>query len=391
MNLVLVLNEGDRVLVERTFHDGKVTFGRHPTENLLPIPDRVKKVSVFHGCFEFVDGVWTVKDLRSTNGTMLGARRLDPDVAVPVADGDIVTVGPFTIAVRLVPNIETFEQTVAHFDADALADRLCEDLHGAFAAGSDIRARVADAVAGLLPEQARAVLKRVAARHGGDAATPAAPVERTDDEQLYLAGFQALRDLAGRFVGNTRFARAEDVGRFARLLQQTLEITFEWLARCMQGREAFAEQFGAEVTMVLQRGGNPLKNLEQPDAIARHLLDWAAARELVTARQQLEGVYRDLSEHQMGLLAGVKEAIRAVLERLAPEQIEAALPKGGWSIASRSGKAWDAYRDLYREVVEERSKLFHEVVAPNLRRGYLQAHEGAPPRPPNDPTQPSPP
>jgi predicted component of type VI protein secretion system len=169
------------------------------------------------------------------------------------------------------------------------------------------------------------------------------------------------------------------VTAFAQLLENFLQLTLRWLVACMQARAEFENQFGAEVTMVFQRSNNPLKGL-RPEDMGKHLFDWTQAREPAAVRQQLENIYRDLTQHQLGLLVGVKEAVAAVVERLSPEAIEALAQKDAGWLTSKGAKAWDVYRQIYREFFEEKSKLFHEVISPAIRQGYLQFHQDDPNR-----------
>ena len=61
--------------------------------------------------------------------------------------------------------------------------------------------------------------------------------------------------------------------------------------------------------------------------------------------------------------------------RLSPEAIESLAQKDAGWLTSKGAKAWDVYRQIYREVFEEKSKLFHEVISPAIRQGYLQFHQ----------------
>jgi hypothetical protein len=222
----------------------------------------------------------------------------------------------------------------------------------------------------LTPPQARSVLKRVLARAG------AREVESKESgaEALLQSCCAEMQRIAQALVGGKVLAEVKDVTRFAQLVQGFFELTLRWIVQCMSARHEFEGQFGAEVTLVFERSNNPLKHLE-PAELGKTLLDWSGDRDAQAVRDQLEGIYRDLTQHQLGLLVGVKEAIAAVMERLSPEVIESMAQKDAGWLTSKGAKAWEVYRQIYRDFLEEKSKLFHEVISPAIRRGYLGSHD----------------
>lgn len=67
-----------------------VSLGRAANNDLVFAVDSVSK---FHAYFTLEAGRWSITDYRSTNGTELNGRRLEPTVAAPVKDGDRIRVG----------------------------------------------------------------------------------------------------------------------------------------------------------------------------------------------------------------------------------------------------------------------------------------------------------
>jgi len=220
---------------------------------------------------------------------------------------------------------------------------------------------------GVCPRQ---LCKRVLARAGVN--EPSAPAAGA--EELLQTCCSELQRLAQSLVSGKKLAGSKDVTRFAQLVQTFFELTLRWVGQCMSARAEFEGQFGAEVTMVFQRSSNPLKGLGAEE-LGKSLLDWSGDRDVQAVRSQLEAIYRDLTQHQLGLLVGVKEAIAAVMSRLSPEAIETLAEKDAGWLTSKGAKAWDVYRQIYREFLEEKSKLFHEVISPAIRRGYLGSHQ----------------
>lgn len=390
--------EGGRALRSEDFdvEPGQpLTFGRAAEHNRLHLPDDKKMVSSKHGRIELRDGGCYVVDLGSLNGTTADGVTVDGEKGALLADGSSVGVGSFVLRVFLSPGSGSqpargkephYDSTLFSFDPEQIADSAWEALTSRLLQERRLPAGERKAlllgelrrhVQRLPPAQARAVLKRVLAKAG--AAEPAAAAGGA--EELLQACCSELQRLAQALVAGQKLKGGKDVARFGQLVQGFFELTLRWLVQCMQARAEFENQFGAEVTMVFQRSSNPLKGL-QPADLGKSLLDWSGNRDAQAVKSQLEGIYRDLTQHQLGLLVGVKEAIAAVMERLSPEAIETLAEKDAGWLTSKGAKAWDVYRQIYREFLEEKSKLFHEVISPAIRKGYLGSHDPAADRKP---------
>ena len=375
--------KGGALVAEGSFTEPEVVFGRRAGVAQMVIPDPTKQVSSRHGCFRLRGDTWHVRDLGSLNGTLLHGRTVPTsEDGVPVSHGDVLSIGRLEMQVfqdAARAPVDDFELTQVSTDIGGRAAQLGYELEAVWAEHEqDPRARAGalrlalrKGIADLMPDQGRAVLSKMAERWGGSVDSGGDEAQ----EALFRAGFECLSDLSRTLVGDAKFQQPDHVARFVVLLRQCIELTSEWVARNLAAREAFGEEFGAEVTMVFKRTANPLKKEEDAGAILRYLLDWQDDRPPSHVASYLQGVFEDLSEHQMGVLAGVHEAINAVVERLAPKGIEELADRQGWSLSSRGAKAWEAYCKLYSDLLEERTRLFQEVVSPAIRRGYLGSHQ----------------
>ena len=77
---------------------GEYRIGRAP-ENEIQLIDIA--VSRQHARLAVIDGRWCLRDLGSTQGTLLNAARLVPEQDVPLAADDRLRVGPWTFVVRM--------------------------------------------------------------------------------------------------------------------------------------------------------------------------------------------------------------------------------------------------------------------------------------------------
>jgi predicted component of type VI protein secretion system len=178
----------------------------------------------------------------------------------------------------------------------------------------------------------------------------------------------ALQTLSEQLLPESKLDSAADEEIFCQLLHQICTSALRWLAKGLQARGVFAEEFGAEVTLVFQRSANPLKAMSYEE-LRRYLLDWHGDTDTATRLHYLESVLKDLNEHQIGLVAGIKESVMDVIQKLAPARIEALASEAkGWT---KSAKFWACYRQTHEELLQEQSKLFSEMIAPAIQRGYL--------------------
>jgi predicted component of type VI protein secretion system len=307
---------------------GELTFGR-AADNDIVVPDPERRVSSHHGRIRCDDtGTLHAVDAGSLNGTRLGGQPIDGERGRPLASGAVLTFCDFELQLDFAPEAPPMPTSAL-------------EAHAVDEPGS----------------------------HG-----------------LAGASLTALRALAARFVPCGSLETEADVQRLGAALGTLVDAATRWIASSVQSRVVFEREFGAEVTMLFQRSNNPLKELP-PHELNRFLLDWREATPDATRQTYLDGLLHDLAEHQLGVLAGVRDAIGDIVARIAPERVMAlSSQEGGWSLASKSARAWATYEKLYAELVHERDKLFHEVISPAIQQGYLQRHEqqkSSPPQAPN--------
>jgi predicted component of type VI protein secretion system len=191
------------------------------------------------------------------------------------------------------------------------------------------------------------------------------------------AAIRLLNDLSSQFVGEEKIETPEQAELFVKMIASVLELTFDWISKSLRGRREFEDQFSADLSMIFSKEKNPLKGGGGPADMGRYLLDWRLARDPKAIRDSLDNAFKDLTMHQLGLLAGVQESLSAVLKRLDPKAVEQeAKEKGGAGLfASMEKRAWKRYSDVFHEIFAENSKLFNELIYPNVRKGYLALHD----------------
>ncbi|HEX7900599.1 MAG TPA: type VI secretion system-associated FHA domain protein TagH [Planctomycetota bacterium] len=387
---VTMVGSDETVLSEHPIVKDVLAIGRVMGNDVV-LPDVEKRVSSKHARIERNGPAWRIVDLGSTNGTYLNDRRLEAQAPTPLKNGDLISIGLFHLRFLQEEVLDGTDRTVVAVDLPRKTAALAEELTALWARTSTeapetrqeaLLRTLEAAVAGLPPEAARTILSQTQSRfRPGESAAPVVErgtvVRRRDAEiqkreEMYQAGQRALADLSQKLIGDERFESAEQMERFAKLIHQTLELMLDWVTKSLKGRKEFEDQFSADLTMVFGKQANPLKSSDAAD-MAKFLLDWRNTRSPQQARAALDEAFKDLTMHQIGMLAGVQESLSAVLRRLDPKSVEAEV-KGAGLFSSMAKKAWDRYAEIYAEIFAENSRLFNEMIYPNVRKGYLATH-----------------
>jgi sigma-B regulation protein RsbU (phosphoserine phosphatase) len=123
-----------------------LTLGRHDSCELL-LPADADKVSRYHARFTCTDGHWSITDLSSRWGTFVNGRKLAVQQPLPLTEGDLIRVLPWTFMVSptavpkgLSPNSDDVGQTMVRsstresYQSQRIADSLLTVLLEAAAA-----------------------------------------------------------------------------------------------------------------------------------------------------------------------------------------------------------------------------------------------------------------
>jgi type VI secretion system FHA domain protein len=159
-----------------------------------------------------------------------------------------------------------------------------------------------------------------------------------------------------------------------------LGLTGALLRACIGGlygllaaRTASKRELGASATLIQTRQNNPLKFA--PDAEAALALLLAPPRRgFVAPLSALEDAFDDLHAHEVALLAGMRAALAAVLDRFAPQALEARLADQGlWDnliAVNRKARLWERYGEQHAAIAREIEDNFDAVFADAFARAY---------------------
>ncbi|MGE3628908.1 MAG: type VI secretion system-associated FHA domain protein [Sandaracinaceae bacterium] len=143
------------------------------------------------------------------------------------------------------------------------------------------------------------------------------------------------------------------------------------------------EQFGEEMALQLVTERNPLHDAESGQDVLRYLLDWTADGN--SRVRELNRAFADLAMHQIALLSGVVEGVRAMLHGISPVTLSGqrnhalARTAGGGFLESllnlNKARLWRTFVDAHQRLIEE-DRFSREVFGRAFARAYYMVTGG---------------
>ncbi|MCC6465482.1 MAG: FHA domain-containing protein [Planctomycetes bacterium] len=282
---------------DHVFTRSRILIGRSPDSDLVLPGDEVR-VSRHHVRIERRPEGYVLVDLGSRNGTLLNGAVVPPTSVQPLKQGDVVRMGSIDV----------------YMDAIDLS---------------------APATSPEKKDPTR-VVQRGEVQPQGAPAPAAAPAPAPAADPLAVTALAQWRALSEHFLGSGAFDAPAQVESFAQMVQMALDLLLEGLFKALAARKEFEGQFDAFVTMAFQRQANPIKQAQDLADFKRYAVDWRGNADPNHVTDSLQRAITDVSQHQVGLLAGMQQVLEAIIKRLDPAQIERAA--GGGFGAEK--KAW---------------------------------------------------
>jgi type VI secretion system FHA domain protein len=201
------------------------------------------------------------------------------------------------------------------------------------------------------------------------------------------AGAPRLTGTAASSAGDFNFAaflqgagvQGVDVSpQLARDFGEVLRVVIAGLMETLRARERIKGEFRLRATTFKQTDNNPLKfsaNLE--DALHNLLVKRNPA--YLGPVEAFEDAFRDVRNHQMAMLAGVRVAYEAMLAQFDPQRLQAdfdrQLKKGGFLGAPARLKYWELYRERFRDRVRDTDSCFRDLFGDEFAKAYEEQLE----------------
>lgn len=159
-----------------------------------------------------------------------------------------------------------------------------------------------------------------------------------------------------------------------RVIGMLLRKSVDGTLKLVTARAATKHELRAQVTTIRARNNNPLKFTPDVQSALEQLLQ-PPLRGFMPGPQAIDDAMDDLLGHAIGTMAGMRAALDGVLERFAPDQLEAKLV--GRSMLdsllpmNRRAKLWELYLQHFEGVRTEAQEDFHTLFG----KAFLQAYE----------------
>jgi type VI secretion system FHA domain protein len=164
-------------------------------------------------------------------------------------------------------------------------------------------------------------------------------------------------------------ADADQVELVAALLRACLGGALDLLA----ARAIAKRELGANATVLQTRENNPLKFAPHVEE-ALALLLAPARRGFLPPLDAVRDAFDDLRAHEVAVLAGMRAALAAVLDRFDPVALEARLAdKGLWDSlvpAHRRARLWERYAEQHAAIAREVEEHFDAMFAGAFAQAY---------------------
>jgi type VI secretion system protein ImpI len=201
----------------------------------------------------------------------------------------------------------------------------------------------------------------------------ASPHLATGNFQLSMEGLalQGLRELVGSLLPGQQLTTQGDVARLITRLHDAVDVLARALIPLRQGYLKFVSSMDLQKSAHFAQASALLDMAREPAAIAAALLDFR--EHAPEASKALETSLNDLATHQVAMLDGVMQGVRAMLDELAPSAVSEAAEnkRGGFRLGGREKDIWEEYCERYDRLSVESeafSKIFGEEFAQAYRR-----------------------
>ncbi len=191
---------------------------------------------------------------------------------------------------------------------------------------------------------------------------------------LETLALQGLHELAASLVPDKTLQTSGDVARFITKLHDAIDVFCRCFIPLREGYAQFVSSLDLQRaanmrSMNRSRAYQQVEGARDPEELAQGLLDWTDKS--LDGHKAVENIYADLMIHQVALLDGVMQGVRALLDELSPEAVNDGVGQGKFGISARYKDLWQAYCDKYEDLAEER-QAFSRIFGHEFTEAYRE-------------------
>ncbi len=158
-------------------------------------------------------------------------------------------------------------------------------------------------------------------------------------------------------------------------LGRILRSNVEGAMSILRARAQMKSEFRMSQTMIRPVENNPLKFSVNTEEALRHIIDPHSGSGYLSPLAAFREAHEDTEAHMLAVMVGMQSALKAVLQRFKPENLEQRLEQKALLDKVplyRRAKSWELFNDLYSEIASEVEDDFQQVFG----RAFSQAYEG---------------
>ena len=163
--------------------------------------------------------------------------------------------------------------------------------------------------------------------------------------------------------------------RIAEINQVVGELVRETVIGLMQtltSRSSIKNEFRMQVTTIQPVENNPLKFSATVDDALDNMFVKQSKSYMNPVESIREG-FQSIAEHQLAVVAGIRQAFKGVLDAFDPEQLEQRFErqyKGSVVLGSRKAKLWDSFAEYYKSLVDDMDSSFQYIFGDEFVQAY---------------------
>ena len=386
-------NESDRLGAGRrvTFSEEGGTIGRSP-DNAWVLKHEL--VSKCHAEVAFENGVFTIEDLDSSNGTYINGSgpRIESGVRHQLRDGDTLFIDPFTIEARVTtgaaearssrdprPRVPEVPEPVlpngrgaSPFDvikprSEWPENDTVEPVDDQFAEHIPLPEPidVSQSGDGMVPDDydpSKSVIRPAvpvpseppASRH-----TPSVPRRTPPAPPPVVRPTPGGHDNLALVLAKAGVGKVEITPELVETLAKVLRTVVDGLMDVFEARQKFKTELDIERTHFRPRQTTPVNNpLKFADSVEDALtkLFVQTPQGYMGPQRAFEDAFADLRNHELAMTAGINAAFTKILEQFDPDDLEKLFDeRARASLVPKPGsmRYWDQYRQLLGEMAKE--------------------------------------
>jgi predicted component of type VI protein secretion system len=318
------------------FDQSPIRIGRNPLNNVVL---EGNFVSGWHGIIRFDETGTYYFDLGSTNGTCLDGKRLPKNTATPITRTTRLTIYMFELIV-----------TPAQAGTSTAPPR----------PGS-----VYETLVGVPPGVVSpTIVPEPPSAYGLPTASRIVPVGRSTPPPPSAASAHLPAPQETTLPVSDPSAAAKLV-RCLRIIDA--------FSSAFMGLKKGYEQFGSEVGVRPLPGNTPLHRARTSQEVVEYLLNPATDPE--ACARNLNAVFADMGIHDVALMEGISQSVRALLAKLDPNAQDMKVVASLWS-GARAKSRWNAYVEAFNALLAEDVALHAELFGEEFATAYASVALG---------------